>query len=240
MVGLLVIRRRLGTARPAPDEEEPPTSWQALRRAWRAPGTRAVLLLLAAQAFLVGSLDLLVLVAIQTTRSDGHVAGWFTAAAGVGEVLGATVCAVLVGRRLGLTVGVAAPIGAAIALVLLAVSGSVVLVGAAFALVGIFSAILLTASRTLLDRLSDAEMLGHAFAFAEASESAVLLVAAMSVPLLLMAGGPGFTFAIIAASLILTTMLVARPLIRAEQLVAERPAESPLPAQSSMTTFPCT
>jgi hypothetical protein len=192
-----------------------------LRRIVRAPGSRGPLLLLSAQALTLGCLDLLIVVVASHVGAGTSGAGWFGSALGIGAVIGATGCVGLIGRRLlwpwviGATVvsaaGIAAlsiarvPVTAAIAFVVMAIAGSVVSV----------------AGRALLQRLGPPALIGQLFAFAEAADSAMLLLGALVVPALIAIGGLDTAYVALAAMTLVCAVLVVRSLAASESNIVD-------------------
>ena len=79
---------------------EPPPVRAALGEVAHAPGPRSVLLLLAARAFSDGALDLIyVVVAVEVLHGSSADAGWLYTMFGAGALVGAAASMVLVGRR---------------------------------------------------------------------------------------------------------------------------------------------
>ena len=164
---------------------EPPPVRAALREVAHAPGPRSVLLLLAARAFSDGALDLLyVVVAVEVLHGSSADAGWLYTMFGAGALVGAAASMSLVGRR---SLWPAALMGATVTVVALVGLGAVhsgVAAAFVFVVIGAGSALLLIASRTLLQRVTDLRLLCHAFSLAEASDATMLMFGSLSVPLL--------------------------------------------------------
>ena len=199
------------------DSGTAPKLASALRAIAGAAGPRSGLLLLAAQGFLIGCLDLLVVVAANGMNGDPSTAGWFGAALGAGAMIGGTASVVLIGRQhlWPAAVGAGALVGCAVAA--LSVAHEPGPAAVIFVVVGALASILLVAGTATLQRLTDLRLLAHVFAAAEATESAVLLLGALVVPLLVALLGMDGTFVAIGGLLIATAVVIARPLIVAEQ-----------------------
>jgi MFS family permease len=171
-----------------------------------------MLALLTAEAAVVGALDLLfVILAIEVLGRPQAWAGYLNLAYGVGAVLAATVSAMLVGRRLGGPILVAALVlsGALAALGFgLGLAGTVVLLTVA----GASRALLDVASRTLLQRSVPARLLGRVFGVLEGLTMAGLAVGALLVPLLVYLGGSRLALLGVAAVLPLAAAAGGREL----------------------------
>ena len=178
----------------------------------RRPRLRLMLALLTAEAAVVGALDLLfVILAINVLGRSQAWAGYLNLAYGVGALLAATVSAMLVGRRLGGPILVAALVlsGALAALGFgLGLAGTVVLLTVA----GTSRALLDVASRTLLQRSVPARLLGRVFGVLEGLTMAGLAVGALLVPLLVYLGGSRLALLGVAAVLPLAAVAGGREL----------------------------
>ena len=178
----------------------------------RRPRLRLMLALLTAEAAVVGALDLLfVILAINVLGRSQAWAGYLNLAYGVGALLAATVSAMLVGRRLGGPILVAALVlsGALAALGFgLGLAGTVVLLTVA----GASRALLDVASRTLLQRSVPARLLGRVFGVLEGLTMAGLAVGALLVPLLVYLGGSRLALLGVAAVLPLAAVAGGREL----------------------------
>jgi hypothetical protein len=179
---------------------------------------------LASRAYVEGALDLLyVVVAVQVLGGGGADAGWMNTAYGGGAVLGAAASTMLIGRRalwpaiaVGTIVAVAALFG-------LGVADDTGVAAALFVAIGTGSALLLVASRTLLQRVTDLELLCHAFAFAEAGDDTMLMLGGLTVPVIVAVLAPQWAGAGVALVLLVAVasqlMTVAR---------ADRRAQAPI------------
>jgi len=178
-----------------------------LRLAARQPRVRLMLALLTADSVVVGALDLLVVIlAIDVLgRSSGWV-GYLQFAFGMGALLAATVSVILVGRRLGGPILIAA----------LAFSGALAAVafglglGGTMALLVVAGAgrcLLEVATRTLLQRSVPPELIGRIFGVLEGLMMAGLAVGALLVPALAHLGGS--RLAVLGVAAVLPLALVA-------------------------------
>jgi MFS family permease len=104
-VAAVVVFRLQVPALGAPEEHAPPVAAglsASMRLAVRQPRLRLMLALLAAEAAVVGALDLLfVILAVTVLGRSQAWAGYLNSAYGMGAILAATVSVLLVGRRLG-------------------------------------------------------------------------------------------------------------------------------------------
>jgi hypothetical protein len=180
----------------------------------RQPRLRLVLALLAADAIVMGALDLLfVVLAIGVLGRSQAWAGYLNSASGVGGMVAAGASAVLVGRRLGGPVLAAAVVisGALAALALgVGVAGTVALLAAA----GAGHAVLDVASRTLLQRSVPPRLTGRVFGVLEGLTMAGLALGALLVPALMDLGGSRLALLGVAAVLPLGALSGGRALLR--------------------------
>jgi MFS family permease len=184
----------------------------SIRLTARQPRLRLMLALLTAEAVVVGALDLLfVILAISVLHRTQAWAGYLNSAYGLGAVLAAVVSATLVGRRLGLPILAAALLlsGA------LAVLAPGVGLGATVALlivVGASRALLDVASRILMQRSVQAQLLGRVFGVLEGLTMAGVAVGALLVPALVHLGGSRLALVGVAAVLPLAAAVGGRAL----------------------------
>jgi MFS family permease len=185
-----------------------------LRLAARQPRVRLMLALLTADSVVLGALDLLVVIlAINVLgRSSGWV-GYLQFAFGIGALLAATVSVILVGRRLGGPILIAA----------LAFSGALAAVafglglGGTMALLVVAGAghcLLEVATRTLLQRSVPPELIGRIFGVLEGLMMAGLAVGALLVPGLAHLGGSRLAILGVAAVLPLAAVAGGRAVFR--------------------------
>jgi MFS family permease len=195
---------------------------EGLRLVARRPRLRLMLALLAAEAVVVGALDLLVVIlAISVLRRSQAWAGYLDGAFGAGAVLAATGSAVLVGRRLGRPILAAALVlsGALAALASgLGLAGTVALLAVA----GASHALLEVATRTLLQRSVPPQLIGRIFGVLEGVMMAGYALGALLVPALVHLGGSRLALLGIAAVLPLAAAAGGRALFGLD-------AETPVP-----------
>ena len=195
-------------------------SRSAMASVLRDPGPRSAIVVLAAQMFIVGALDLfIVVIAVDLLDEPSAVAGWLGMSFGVGAVAGGVASAMTVGRR------VVWPFAAASALTLVATVGLLgwsTGVGAAlagFLVAGVAAATLLITTRTILQRISSLRVLAHTFAMVESVEMAMLLIGAAIIPLVIAATSVTWAPACVAAVAALMLVSSLPALGRAEERV---------------------
>jgi hypothetical protein len=184
-----------------------------VRLAASQPRLRLILALLAAQAVVIGALDLLfVVLAVGVLGRSASWAGYLNSAFGLGGVLAAAVSAMLVGRRLGGPIlGAALIFSGALAALALGVgaAGTVALLTAA----GAGHALLDVASRTLLQRSVPPQLTGRVFGVLEGLTMAGLALGALLVPALSDLGGSRLALLGVAAVLPLAALAGGRALL---------------------------
>jgi MFS family permease len=127
----------------------------------RSPGPRMVVGLIAAQAFVRGCLNVLIVVAaFQVLDADASAVGYMTAALGVGGLLGALGAFTLGGRRLAVVFGVALVFWG-LPIALMAPSSFLVTALLLLAVVGAANSIEDVAAFTLLQRIVPDEVLAR-------------------------------------------------------------------------------
>jgi MFS family permease len=183
-----------------------------LRTAVRQPRLRLMLLLLTAEAVMIGALDLLfVVLAVDVLGRPQAWVGYLNAAYGVGGALAALAGVLLIGRRLG------APILAAGVLLSAALAALAAGLGTAGTLallvaVGASRTLLDVASRSLLQRSVPAELLGRVFGLLEGLDMAGLAAGSLLVPALVHLGGARAALLGVAAVLPLAAVVGGRGL----------------------------
>ena len=213
LVAVLLVTRLRAAGLGGADGAEPAEGETAmgigagLRLAARQPRVRLMLALLTADSVVVGALDLLVVIlAIDVLgRSSGWV-GYLQFAFGMGALLAATVSVILVGRRLGGPILIAA----------LAFSGALAAVASGLGLGGTMALLVVAgagrclievATRTLLQRSVPPELIGRIFGVLEGLMMAGLAVGALLVPALAHLGGS--RLAVLGVAAVLPLALVA-------------------------------
>jgi MFS family permease len=211
-----------------------------LRILRREAATRALVLVIAAEHLAIGALDVLVVVlAISALGLGSPAAGYLNAAFGLGATAGALAAVGLIGAR-----SIARPlVGAAIAWAFaFVVLGAVRTALAAFvllALAGLCQAVVDTAGRALLVRVTPHAVLGRVFGVLEGLAMAGLAAGSLLVPILVALGGVrlalfGVAVVLVAAATVplLTLRAVDRavPHPDALRLLRGHPLFSSLPA----------
>ncbi|HEX3833794.1 MAG TPA: cyclic nucleotide-binding domain-containing protein, partial [Solirubrobacteraceae bacterium] len=211
-----------------------------LRILRREAATRALVLVIAAEHLAIGALDVLVVVlAISALGLGSPAAGYLNAAFGLGATLGALAAVGLIGAR-----SIARPlIGAAIAWgVAFVVLGVVRTAPIAFVLLpvaGLCQAVVDTAGRSLLVRVTPHAVLGRVFGVLEGLAMAALAAGSLLVPILVALGGVRLALLGVAAVLVAAATVplaslravdraVPRP--DAMRLLRDHPLFSSLPA----------
>jgi MFS family permease len=214
-VAAVVVFRLQVPALGAPEEHAPPVAAglsASMHLAVRQPRLRLMLALLAAEAAVVGALDLLfVILAVTVLGRSQAWAGYLNSAYGMGAILAATVSVLLVGRRLGLPIlGSALLLSGALAALAagLGLAGTVALLTVA----GASRALLDVASRSLLQRSVPAQSLGQVFGLLEGLTMAGLAIGAVLVPVLVHLGGSRLALLGVAAVLPLAAAVGGRAL----------------------------
>ena len=215
--------RRIETVAADDDEpESPPLRYlEVVRKILRSPGSRGPLLLLAAQALAVGCLDLLIVVVASHVGAGASGAGWFGSALGLGAVIGSTGCIALIGRRLLWQWVVGATVVGGIAIAGLCVAFVPATAAVVFAVIALAGAVVSATGRALLQRLGEPSLIGQLFAFAEASDSAMLLLGALVVPALIALGGLDVTYVALAVLTLIAAVVVAKSLATSESRVVD-------------------
>lgn len=215
--------RRIEAVATQDDElESPPMKYlEIVRKILRSPGSRGPLLLLAAQALAVGCLDLLIVVVATHIGAGTSGAGWFGSALGVGAVIGSTGCIALIGRRLLWPWVVGATVVGSVAIAGLCLANVPTTAAVVFAVIALAGAVVSATGRALLQRLSEPNLIGQLFAFAEASDSGMLLLGALLVPALIAIGGVDVAFVALAVLTIVAAVIVTRSLAASESRVAD-------------------
>ncbi|MGH3193222.1 MAG: MFS transporter [Streptosporangiaceae bacterium] len=195
---------------------------EGLRLAARQPRIRLMLVLLTADAVVVGALELLVVIlAISVLGRPQAWAGYLSFAFGAGAVLAATGSALLVGRRLGGPILAAALMFSGTLAALASgpgLAGTVVLLMAA----GASRSLLEVAVRILLQRSVPPQLVGRVFGVLEGLMMAGYAVGALLVPLLVHLGGSRLALLGVAAVLPLAAAVGGRAVFRLD-------AETPVP-----------
>jgi MFS family permease len=159
LFGRVSVEGRLRPAAARPTESARRLVFAGLAFVARAPGTRTVVGLIGAQAFVRGCLNVLIVVtAFEVLDADAGAVGYMTAALGVGGLIGALGAFALTGRKLAVVFGVALVFwGLPIALI--APSSFLVIALFLLAVVGAANSVEDVASFTLLQRIVPDDLL---------------------------------------------------------------------------------
>ena len=192
------------------------------------PALRVVMGLTAAQAFVDGALEvLLVVLAIRLLHGDNATLGWLNTAIGIGSILGAFVVALLASRRRlagGFAFGlVLSSIPLALCAVVSSLAPALILVGT----LGVGAIFCQVNGVTLMQRSTENEVMGRVFAVFESLILTGLAVGSLITPAVI--GWIGSKGALIAAGVLVPVLLI--PLwpslkrIDDEAVIAEEPLE---------------
>jgi MFS family permease len=192
------------------------------------PALRVVMGLTAAQAFVDGALEvLLVVLAIRLLHGDNATLGWLNTAIGIGSILGAFVVALLASRRRlagGFAFGlVLSSVPLALCAVVSSLTPALILVG----ILGVGAIFCQVNGVTLMQRSTENEVMGRVFAVFESLILTGLAVGSLITPAVI--GWIGSKGALIAAGVLVPVLLI--PLwpslkrIDDEAVIAEEPLE---------------
>jgi MFS family permease len=179
-----------------------------------SPRPRVLLLLLTAEWIVVGALDVLqVVLALDVLHMGRSFVGYLNTASGLGGVLAGAFALVLVGRRLGRPIMLAAGAMSG-GLVAIAVVPRPAVTFALVVVIGGGRTILDVATRTLLQRAVPTETLGRVFGVVEGLTMAGSAVGSLMTPVFVAAGGSTAALLAAAAVLPLAGLLGGRALLR--------------------------
>jgi len=192
------------------------------------PALRVVMGLTAAQAFVDGALEvLLVVFAIRLLNGDNATLGWLNTAIGIGSISGAFIVALLASRRRlagGFAVGlVLSSIPLALCALVSSLAPALVLVG----ILGVGAIFCQVNGVTLMQRSTENEVMGRVFAVFESLILTGLAVGSLVTPAVI--GWIGSKGALIAAGVLVPVLLI--PLwpslkrIDDQAVIAEEPLE---------------
>jgi hypothetical protein len=185
-----------------------------MRLVGRDGSARLLVMLLAAQGVLVGSLDVMFVELSQGVLGrDGSWAGYLNAAFGLGGVVAVLVTARLVGLpRLGPPLMLAVAV-ASVSMLVLGLTSALAGIVLMLLLIGASLATFDVAARTLLQRSAPTDLLARVFGVVEGLEAATLATGALSAGVLIGLGGPVLCAAVLAAVLPLVALLSGRRLL---------------------------
>jgi MFS family permease len=188
-----------------------------------SPGPRLIAGLMAAQGFVRGCLNVLIVVAVfQVLHTSEGAVGYLTAALGVGGLIGALGAVTLEGRRLAEPLGIALVFwGLPIALV-----GPKPYLPAALlllAVVGAANSVEDVAGFTLLQRIVPDDVLSRVLGVVWGMVMAAVALGSIVAPLVVDALGPRAAFGVVGAILPVVTILVWRQLVKLDHEVEAPP-----------------
>ena len=207
----------LVTRAPTPPQ---PSLFEGIRQVSRDADQRLLVVMLGARFVMIGAIDvLLVLLAIEVLDIGGSGAGYLTAAAGLGGVLGGALTIILVGRgRLSPWLALGA-IVFGLGLVAVSAAPSAAAAAAMMVVCGISLALVDVAGRTLLQRIVPDEVLAGVFGLVEGFAMAGLAIGSILPAILVTRIGLEATFAVTAAILPIVAVFAWFRLGRAERRI---------------------
>jgi MFS family permease len=198
------------------------------------PKSRLVVALIAAQGFVRGCLNVLIVVTVFEVLDAGEGAvGYLTAALGVGGLVGALASPALVGRRL------AAPFGLALVfwglpIALVAPSRYLAVAILLLAIVGAANSIEDVAAFTLLQRIVPDEVLTRVLGVVWAIAMGAVGVGSIAAPAVVDAIGARPSLIVVGAILPVLTLITWRGLVEIDRTVASPGAELEVVEQTSL------
>ena len=180
-------------------------------------GIGSALALVGIQAFVVGCLDLLVVVvAVDVVHAPTALAGWLATALGAGGIVGALLATVLVGRRSVWPAIVPSGIATAMFLALAGHVTSSLTAIVVFTTIGAALAFAGVVARCALQRIADTTTIAQVFAQAETADTVMLLAAAIALPAIVTATD-ATTAPTLVAAVVAVVFVCAMPLVRAAE-----------------------
>jgi MFS family permease len=206
---LLLVSRLEPTEPPAADDDAADDESQddgvlaGLRILRREAATRALVLVIAAEHLAIGALDVLVVVlAISALGLGSPAAGYLNAAFGLGATVGGLAAVGLIGARSISRPLIAAAIAWGVAFVVLGVVRTAPIAFALLPVAGLCQAVVDTAGRSLLVRVTPHAVLGRVFGVLEGLAMAALAAGSLLVPILVALGGVRLALLGVAAVLV--------------------------------------
>ena len=194
-------------------------------------GLAAVVALLGAEYFVIGVLDvLLVVLAISTLDLGSSGAGYLNAAFGAGGMVGAVAALSLIGRARLSGPLVAAGVGWSLLLAVLGVWPTVVPAFALLIAAGVARTMLDVSGQTMLLREAPAAVRGRVFGILEGVGTLGLALGSVLVPAMVAVGGPRFALLATASGLLAVTLVVLAAVRRMDHA---EPEPSPAPAAAA-------
>jgi MFS family permease len=186
----------------------------------RLPGTRSVLLLMVAQTFVRGCLNVLVVVAaFQVLHAGAGAVGYMTAAIGVGGLVGALRAMTLQGRRLAVPFALSLVFWG-LPITLIPVHPQLALALVLLGVVGVANSVEDVAGFTLMQRTIPHESLNRVLGVFWGLAMGAVAVGSFAAPSLVRAVGPRPAFLVVGLFLPLLTIAVYRRLTALDSLIA--------------------
>jgi MFS family permease len=219
--------------------EEPEGVLDGLRILRRERSSRALVLVLSAEQVAIGALDVLVVVlAISALDLGSPAAGYLSAAFGAGATVGGFAALTLAGARTMVIPLLVSAVLWALAFVALGAwqtpAGAFVLLP----LAGVCKAVVDSAGRALLARVTPHEVLARVFGVLEGLVMAALAVGSLLVPILVSLGGVSAALAGVAAVLAVAALAPLGSLRRLDRFVPPAHAVALIRAHSLFTALP--
>jgi len=222
LAALLLVplwRRRLPSGRPPGAAGSSPLAvLRQLGRVLRHGPTRALLVVIAGWDLVVGAVDILVVViALDRLHLAESAPGWLVAIGGVGSVAGSLLANRLVGRpRLAPLLLLGSGTVAA-AWMALSAGQTLLTLGAALVASGLGGALVMVASRILLQRVAPQDAIASLFSVAELVALGATALGALVVQTLIVTRGIEAALLGLGAIIGLATLTVLRPLLRIDK-----------------------
>jgi MFS family permease len=226
-VSLLLVSRLQPMEPPAADDDSDESQddgvLAGLRILRREAATRALVLVIAAEHLAIGALDVLVVVlAISALGLGSPAAGYLNAAFGLGATVGGLAAVGLIGARSISRPLVGAAIAWGVAFVVLGVARTAPIAFAVLPVAGLCQAVVDTAGRSLLVRVTPHAVLGRVFGVLEGLAMAALAAGSLLVPMLVALGGVRLALLGVAAVLVVA-VTVPLATLRAVDRAVPRP-----------------
>jgi hypothetical protein len=189
-------------------EEEVGGVMEGLRILRREPPARALVLIIAAEHVAIGALDVLVVVlAISTLGLGSPGAGYLNAAFGAGATVGGFAALTLAGSRTMAVPLLGAAVAWAVAFAALGAWQTALGAFVLLPLAGVAQAVVDSAGRALLARVTHPQVLARVFGVLEGLSMAALALGSLLVPVLVGIGGIGTALVGVAAVLALSALV---------------------------------
>jgi hypothetical protein len=222
-----------------PADRESGSALDGIRILRHERSARALVLLIAAEHVAIGALDVLVVVlAISSLGLGSPAAGYLNAAFGAGATVGGFAALSLAGARTMAIPLLAAAVGWAVAYAVLGIWQTALGAFVLLPLAGIGKAVLDSAGRALLARVTPHEVLAQVFGVLEGLVMAALALGSVLVPILVSLGGVAAALAGVAAVLALAALAPMASLRRLDRFVPPAHAVSLIQANPLFAALP--